>query len=41
MATEAQIIEALFVSMNASFVKGVSRANPQWDKIATEVPSSG
>lgn len=39
--TEAQVIEALFASMNASFVRGVDAAKPQWNMVATEVPSSG
>ncbi|MFQ2556348.1 Mu-like prophage major head subunit gpT family protein [Aeromonas sp. R7-5] len=39
--TEAQIIEALTVGSNAAFVEGLNRTTPQWDKIATKVPSSG
>ncbi len=39
--SEAQVIEALFASMNASFVRGVDAAKPQWNMVATEVPSSG
>lgn len=41
MATEQQVLEALQVTMSAAFTKGLSVANPQWDKIATKVPSSG
>ncbi|MEZ8102142.1 Mu-like prophage major head subunit gpT family protein [Vibrio bivalvicida] len=41
MATEAQILEGLFVSMNASYTQGVEAAKPQWNMVATEVPSSG
>ncbi len=40
-ATEAQVIEALFVSMAANYTKGVTAAKPQWQKIATLVPSTG
>ncbi|SNC57270.1 Mu-like prophage major head subunit gpT family protein [Vibrio cholerae] len=39
--TEAQIIEALTVGSNAAFTEGLSVVTPQWDKIATKVPSSG
>ncbi|MFN1515310.1 Mu-like prophage major head subunit gpT family protein [Vibrio owensii] len=39
--TEAQVIEALFASMNAAFVRGVEAAKPQWNTVASEVPSSG
>ncbi|ELJ8546324.1 Mu-like prophage major head subunit gpT family protein [Vibrio cholerae] len=39
--SEAQVIEALFASMNAAFVRGVDAAKPQWNMVATEVPSSG
>lgn len=41
MATEAQVIQALQASMSAAFTRGLSAATPQWDKIATKVPSSG
>lgn len=40
-ATEAQILTALFVSMSAAYTQGHGTAKPQWQKIATEVPSSG
>ncbi|EKO3778211.1 Mu-like prophage major head subunit gpT family protein [Vibrio cincinnatiensis] len=39
--TEAQIIEALTVGSNAAFTEGLNVITPQWDKIATKVPSSG
>ncbi|ELE2164761.1 Mu-like prophage major head subunit gpT family protein [Vibrio fluvialis] len=39
--TEAQIIEALTVGSNAAFTEGLNTVTPQWDKIATKVPSSG
>lgn len=41
MATEAQVIEALFITMSAAYVKGIEAAKPKWSMIATEVPSSG
>jgi phage major head subunit gpT-like protein len=41
MATEAQVIEALQATMSAAYTKGLNAAEPQWSKIATEVPSSG
>lgn len=41
MATEAQILEALFVTMSTAYTKGVDAAKPQWSMVATEVPSSG
>lgn len=40
-ATEAQILTALFVSMSAAYTQGHGAAKPQWQKIATEVPSTG
>ncbi|MGL5813498.1 MAG: Mu-like prophage major head subunit gpT family protein [Aeromonas sp.] len=39
--TEAQIIEALTVGSNAAFVEGLNTVTPQWDAVATRVPSSG
>ncbi|WP_233007161.1 Mu-like prophage major head subunit gpT family protein [Rheinheimera faecalis] len=39
--TQAQIIEALTVGSNAAFTQGLGTVTPQWDKIATKVPSSG
>lgn len=41
MATEAQVLEALFVSMSAAFNQGVEASKPQWNMVATEIPSSG
>lgn len=41
MATEAEIIEALQATMSAAYTRGLTAAQPQWSKIATEVPSSG
>lgn len=39
--TEAQVLEALFVGMSANYTKGVSAAKPQWQEVATLVPSTG
>ncbi|MGL5667930.1 MAG: Mu-like prophage major head subunit gpT family protein [Shewanella sp.] len=39
--TQAQIIEALTIGANAAFVDGLNTVTPQWDKIASKVPSSG
>lgn len=39
--TQAQIIEALTVGSNAAFTEGLNTTTPQWDKIASKVPSSG
>ncbi|MGS3182295.1 Mu-like prophage major head subunit gpT family protein [Aeromonas taiwanensis] len=39
--TQPQIIEILTVGSNAAFVEGLNTTTPQWDKIATKVPSSG
>ena len=39
--TTAQILEALTVSMSAAYTRGLNTITPQWDKIATKVPSSG
>ncbi|QQO84124.1 Mu-like prophage major head subunit gpT family protein [Shewanella algae] len=41
MATEAQVLEALQATMSAAYTRGLSAAQPQWQMIATEVPSSG
>ncbi|WP_153448473.1 Mu-like prophage major head subunit gpT family protein [Vibrio algicola] len=41
MATEAQVLEALQVNMSAAFTRGLQAANPQWQMVATKVPSSG
>ncbi|MGO2233501.1 MAG: Mu-like prophage major head subunit gpT family protein [Marinomonas sp.] len=41
MPTEAQIIETLFVSMSEAYNQGLSSAAPQWEKVATRVPSTG
>lgn len=41
MATEAQVLEALQATMSAAYTRGLSAAKPQWQMIATEVPSSG
>lgn len=38
---ESQIIQTLFVSMSAAYTRGLEAANPQWEKIATRVPSTG
>lgn len=40
-ATEAQILSALFVAMSTAYTQGLGAAKPQWDKVATKVPSSG
>lgn len=40
MATEAQVLEALQATMSAAYTKGLSAAKPQWNMIATEVPSA-
>lgn len=39
--TNEQIIEALTVGANAAFTNGLNTVNPQWDKIASKVPSTG
>lgn len=39
--TEAQILEALTVSMSAAFTRGLGTITPDWPQIATSVPSSG
>ncbi|SHF88169.1 Mu-like prophage major head subunit gpT family protein [Vibrio gazogenes] len=39
--TEAQVIEALTVGSNAAFTEGLGTVEPQWNKIASKVPSSG
>ena len=39
--TQAQIIEALTVGANSAFTEGLNTTTPQWDKIATKVPSTG
>ena len=39
--TEAQILEALTVSMSAAYTRGLGIVQPQWNRIATQVPSSG
>ncbi len=41
MATEAQVIEALQVTMSAAYTKGLSAAKPQWSMVATRVPCAG
>lgn len=41
MATEAEILEALQVTMSSQYTQGVEAAKPQWQMVATEVPSSG
>lgn len=41
MATEAQVLEALQATMSAAYTRGLSAAKPQWNMIATEVPSAG
>ncbi|MBO2589334.1 Mu-like prophage major head subunit gpT family protein [Shewanella algae] len=41
MATEAQVLEALQATMSAAYTRGLAAAKPQWQMIATEVPSSG
>ena len=41
MPTEAQVIEALQVTMSAAYTRGLIAAAPQWNKIATLVPSTG
>lgn len=38
--TEAQVLEALVATMSAKYTAGLNAATPQWNKIATEVPSS-
>lgn len=38
--TEAQVLEALQTAMSASYTRGLSAAKPQWDKVATMVPST-
>jgi len=39
--TEAQILEALTVSMSAAYTRGLGTIAPQWNRVATQVPSSG
>lgn len=39
--TQEQIIEALTVGANAAFTNGLNTVTPQWDKIASKVPSTG
>lgn len=39
--TEAQILEALTVSMSAAYTKGLGAISPQWNRVATQVPSAG
>lgn len=39
--TEAQILEALTVSMSAAYTRGLGTVEPTWQQIATSVPSSG
>lgn len=39
--TEAQILEALTVSMSAAYTRGLDTVKPQWNRIATQIPSSG
>lgn len=41
MATEAQVIEALQATMSAAYTKGLGAAKPQWQMVATRVPSTG
>ncbi len=41
MATEAQVLEALQATMSAAYTRGLTAAKPQWDMVATKVPSSG
>ncbi|MEF1311410.1 Mu-like prophage major head subunit gpT family protein [Vibrio mytili] len=36
-----QIVETLHVTMSAAYTKGLTSAKPQWDKIATRIPSAG
>lgn len=38
--TEAQVLEALQTAMSASYTRGLGAAKPQWDKVATKVPSA-
>ena len=38
--TESQVLEALQTAMSASYTKGLGAAKPQWQMVATEVPSS-
>lgn len=38
--TEAEVLEALVATMSAKYTTGLNAATPQWNKIATEVPSS-
>lgn len=39
--TEAQILEALTVSMSAAYTRGLGKIAPEWPKFATEIPSAG
>ncbi len=39
--TAEQIVETLYVTMSAAYTKGLNAAEPQWDKIATKVSSTG
>ncbi|MPW30466.1 phage head protein [Agarivorans sp. B2Z047] len=41
MATEAEVLEALQVTMSAAYTQGLDAASPQWSMVASEVPSSG
>jgi phage major head subunit gpT-like protein len=38
--TEAQVLEALQTAMSAAYTKGLGAAKPQWDMVATKVPSA-
>lgn len=39
--TEALILEALTISMSGAYTKGLGVIKPQWNRVATQVPSSG
>ena len=39
--TTAQILEALTVSMSAAYTRGLGAITPQWNRVATQVPSAG
>ncbi|MGL5163215.1 MAG: Mu-like prophage major head subunit gpT family protein, partial [Plesiomonas shigelloides] len=39
--TEAQVLEALTISMSGAYTKGLGVIKPQWNRVATQVPSSG
>lgn len=39
--TEAQVLEALTVNMSAAYTRGLGAVEPQWQQIASEIPSSG